>query len=100
MTPSPDATEEPANLRFLRRLVTTLAAVMIVGLVIVIALLVIRLSSLGAPPPLPDTITLPEGVSAQAVTMGADWYGVVTDDGRFLIFDRTSGSLRQSVTLD
>ncbi|WP_076647480.1 DUF6476 family protein [Pontibaca methylaminivorans] len=100
MTPSPDATEEPANLRFLRRLVTTLAAVMIVGLVIVIVLLVIRLSTPAAVPALPDTITLPEGASAQAVTIGADWYGVVTDDGRFLIFDRTSGALRQSVTLD
>lgn len=40
-TPSP----EPANLRFLRRLVTVLTAVMILGIAAVVGLLVLRLST-------------------------------------------------------
>lgn len=95
-----ETTAEPANLRFLRRLVTILAGVMIVGLVTIVALLVIRFSSVPTTPVLPDTITLPDGVAAQAVTMGGDWYAVVTDDGRILIFDRHTGHLRQTVIVE
>ena len=91
---------EPANLRFLRRLVTVLAGVMIVGLVTIVALLVIRFSTVPTAPSLPDTITLPDGAKAQAVTMAAGWYAVVTTDGRILIFDRETGDLRQSVVLE
>ncbi len=48
---------------------------------------------------LPDQVTLPEGVRADAVTMGQGWYAIVTDDDRILIFDRASGELRQSVEI-
>jgi hypothetical protein len=96
--PIPEA--EARNLRFLRRLVTVLTSVMIVGLVTVVALLVIRLQT-PAPPALalPDRIALPDGVRALAFTQGRDWYAVVTDDDRILIFDRDSGALRQSVAV-
>lgn len=73
---------------------------MIVGLVTIVALLVIRFSSIRTTPSLPDTIRLPAGVAAQAVTMGGDWYAVVTTDGRILIFDRETGDLRQSVIVE
>lgn len=72
---------------------------MIFGLLTIVALLVIRFSSDPAPLALPDSITLPDGTSAQAFTMGADWYAVVTQDDRILIFDRASGALRKSITL-
>lgn len=75
-----------------------LTAVMIGGVLITFALIVIRLSD--RTPTLPEDITLPNGASAQAVTIGSNWYAVVTDDNRILIFDKTTGKLRQSVTLE
>lgn len=88
---------EPPQIRFLRRLVTTLTVVMIGGLVVIISLLVIRLQT--AEPPLPAEITLPEGIKAEAVTLGGDWLAVVSQDNRILIFDRATGALRQEVRI-
>lgn len=93
-TPSP----EPANLRFLRRLVTVLTAVMILGIAAVVGLLVLRLST-PPRPMLPETVALPDGVRAEAVTFGAGWYAVVTDADTILIFDSATGALRQSVEI-
>lgn len=76
---------------------TTLTVVMIGGLVVIISLLVIRLQDTDAP--LPAEITLPEGVEAEAVTLGRDWIAVVSQDNRILIFDRESGALRQEVQI-
>lgn len=98
--PIPEA--EARNLRFLRVLVTVLTAVMIVGLVTVVALLVIRLQAPSPGPAalmLPDEIALPEGATAQAVTQGRDWYAVVTGDDEILVFDRATGALRQRVAI-
>jgi hypothetical protein len=91
---SPDGL--PPGLRFLKALVIALAVTMILGVITIVALLVTRLN---APPPLPDRITLPEGVKAEAVTVGREWYGVVTTDDRILIFDRLTGALRQTVSI-
>ncbi|GFE63520.1 DUF6476 family protein [Litoreibacter roseus] len=91
-------TEEPANLRFLRRLVTTLTAVMILGLLVLIALFVIRLQP--ATLALPDAITLPNGVTAQSFTRGRTWYAVVTEDDQILIFDIETGDLRQTIEIE
>ena len=95
---SDDAAPEPGHLRLLRLLVTTLTVVMIVGVVVVVGLLVTRLTD--DTPPLPDQIALPDGAGALAVTMGPGWYAVVTDDQRILIFDATSGNLRQTVEIE
>ena len=89
---------DPATVKFLRVLVTVLTGTMILGLVVLIGLFVIRFSA-GAPP-LPEAIELPEGVAATAVTVGDDWYAVVTRDDRILVFDRDTGRLRQSVQID
>jgi len=90
---------EPPNLRFLRRLVTVLTAVMIGGFLVIVALLVIRFSA--RPPAIPDTVTLPDGVVAEAFTMTPAWYAVVTEGGaKILIFDRSSGKLLQTVTVE
>lgn len=89
-----------ANLRFLKLLVTVLAGTMIAGLLTIVALLVIRFPAATAPRPvLPDAIALPEGTSAEAVTMGRGWIAVVTGDGRILIYDAPSGALRQTVAI-
>jgi len=75
-----------------------LTATMIFGLLVVIGLLVIRFSSTA--PVLPQTITLPDGETAQAFTQGKDWYAVVTETDRILIYDRTTGNLRQTVDIN
>ena len=79
----------------LKRLVTTLTVVMILGFLVLIAALVIRLNA--DPLPLPDRISLPDGVTALAFTQGTDWFAVVTDADTILIYDRATGSLRQTV---
>jgi Family of unknown function (DUF6476) len=88
----------PPGLRFLKWLVIVLAISMIAGVITIVALLVTRLQGGGALP-LPESIALPDGARAQAVTAGADWYAVVTTDNRILIFDRLTGDLRQEVAI-
>ena len=83
---------------YLKRLVTVMAVVMTAGVIILITLLVIRLNA--DPLPLPDRITLPDGAQARSYSEGSDWLGVVTTDDRILIFDRASGALRQTITVD
>jgi hypothetical protein len=85
-------------LRFLKLLVTVLTGVMIVGVVVVVFLLVTRFTS--EPPALPDKITLPNGATATAFTQADHWFAVVTDDDRILIYDRVTGQLKQTVTVD
>ncbi|KAA8609292.1 hypothetical protein AL036_04365 [Salipiger aestuarii] len=101
MSRTPDADEklpEPANLRFLRLLVTVLTGVMIAGLLTLLGLVVIRYTNARAP--LPDAITLPDGARATAYTQGSDWYAVVTQGDEILIFDRATGSLRQTIGIE
>lgn len=99
----PETQDEPAQLKFLRRLVTTLTVIMVGGVLVVIALLVIRLSADPAPAlssQLPAAIELPAGQAAQAVTFGPDWIAVVTDQEQILIYDSATGALRQSLQID
>lgn len=82
-------------LRWLRVLVTSLAAVMGIGVLVIAALLWLRLSE--APlPELPPEIALPEGARATAVTFARDWIVVVTEAGEVLLYDR-QGRLRDRV---
>ena len=71
---------------------------MIGGVIVTFDLIVIRLSD--RTPTLPDQIELPDGASAQALTIGNNWYAVVTDDGRILIFDKTTEKQRQEIAFD
>lgn len=86
--------ELPPGLRFLRQLVTVLTVVMIVGVVLIAALLVIRLNQ----PTLAisDQIILPAGTIAVSYTQTQDWFAVVTDENKILIFD-LNGQLTQEV---
>lgn len=90
---------EPASLKFLRLLVTVLTGVMIVGMVVLVALFLSRYSS-SPSVSVPDTLQLPDGVQATAITFGPGWTAIVTDDNTILIYDADSGSLRQTVTIE
>ena len=81
----------------LRRLVTTLTVVMILGLLTIVGLLVIRVTA-SIPLALPDTIALPDGAEAAAFTRGRDWFAVVTTDDRILILDQ-SGAVTQTIAI-
>ena len=106
MEPSPQSALSPAHLVFLRRLVTVLTATMIAGMVIIIALFVIRFSpedgkrTTTTDITLPDRIVLPQNTSAIAFTQGPDWYAVVTSDNQILIINRTTDGLQQSIELE
>jgi hypothetical protein len=94
----PDApVQGPADLRFLKRLVTVLTATMIAGLLAIVALIVIRFGAVPGPA-LPEALALPEGVRAEAVTAGRGWYAVVTEDQRLMIFG-ADGTLRRTVEI-
>ena len=88
---------EPPNLRFLRILVTVLTAVMIAGVIAIVAVLVTRLNR----PSLvvPDALSLPEGAVPLSITQGPGWWAVATADGRLLIFDR-EGRMSREIAVD
>ncbi len=101
-TPAPGP-EEPPNLRFLRRLVTGLTATMIVGLIIIVALFVMRLRQDTTPLPFPAEIALPEGARALAFTRGEGWIAVVvsgpSEGQEILIYDAGGKRLRQRIAI-
>ncbi|WP_375689828.1 DUF6476 family protein [Pseudooceanicola sp. LIPI14-2-Ac024] len=97
MASTEDPGPEPANLRFLRRLVTVLTVVMMAGLIILIALIVIRFRDTA--PPLPEDIVLPDGANPAAVTVAEGMVLVVSEDGRLFVYDRLTGQLRQTIPL-
>ena len=68
--------ELPANLKFLARLVTVLTAVMILGVIAIVALLVIRLQP-GTAPEMPAAITLPDGTTIRVHDSTADMRYIV-----------------------
>ncbi|MBW7920709.1 MAG: hypothetical protein H3C51_01255 [Rubellimicrobium sp.] len=97
-SPVDDAAPLPPQALFLKRLVLALAVVMIAGFLALIVTLIVKLSV--EPRILPDSLTLPEGARALAFTQGPDWFAVVTDDERILIYDRDSGVLVQTLRIE
>ena len=89
---------EPANLRLLRRLVTTLLAVMIIGFLTLIFMFVMRFSDNNQTFQLSD-ITLPIGFSATAYTQGDNWYAIVDEKNKILIFNKSDNTLRQTIKI-
>lgn len=88
---------DPGLVRYLRRLVTVLTVTMVGGLIVLIALIVIRMQT--PPLVLPEQLALPDGARALAFTQGRDWIAVVTEDDRILVYDRATGALRQTVEI-
>lgn len=75
-----------------------LMVTMIVGVITVVWLLVTRMPDGNAVPMLPATITLPEGLKAEAVTAGKGWFAVVTTDQQILILG-ADGTLKQQLKI-
>ena len=77
---------------------TALTVTLIAGVITIVALLVIRLSTAGPPLALPPEIRLPAGETAEAVTLGRDWVAVVTVDAagteRVRVLDAATGAGR------
>ncbi|MFN3936141.1 MAG: DUF6476 family protein [Gemmobacter sp.] len=94
--PQEGNTRLPASVRLLQWLVIGLTASMMIGVIAVVAVVVTRFPK-PPTPPLPETLSLPAGARAVAVTQGSDWVAVVTDGDAILIFDRSTGALRQTV---
>ena len=94
----------PPSLRFLKWLVILLTLTMILGVITVVAVLVTRIpQTFGRMTPiLPSSLTLPEGLTAGAVTLGQTWTAVVARDAagaeQILIFG-ADGTLRQQVPI-
>lgn len=93
--PLPENTE-PANLKMLRRMVTALMAVMILGFILLIALFAVRLTTPSTPTlALPDQISLPDGAKAVSYSQGTRWYAVTTDTDLILIYDLNHQLIQQ-----
>lgn len=95
-----DAPEEalPLSLKLLKGLVLVLTGVMIVGVLVIIFLLVTRLQASDLP--LPENIVLPEGEEVEAITVGQGFYVVVTKPGNIVVYDRLTGQVKQTVTVE
>ena len=87
----------PPDLRFLKGLVTVLTAVMIGGLITVVALLVTRLP--GGAVAVPEELAMPAGTEVFAITQTPALWLVTTRDERLLVFER-DGTLRREIALD
>ncbi|MBM3613698.1 MAG: hypothetical protein FJX19_12170 [Alphaproteobacteria bacterium] len=93
-----DAPTLPRGVRLLQGLVVVLTLSMIGGIVTVVAVIVTRFPA-PPTPALPETLALPDGARVIALTQGRDWYAVVIEGDAILIFDRTTGALRQRVEI-
>jgi len=96
MTMPPDGDEDgalPANLRFLKTLVTMLTAVMILGVITIVVLLVIRLNAEPARVVIdPGAYALPEGVGAVGISVIEGRTVIVGDDGVIRVYNGPGGT--------
>ena len=90
----------PRDLRFLKTLVTVLTAVMIAGVITIVALLVIRLNAeTRAVLVHPEVYALPAGVGTLGYSLHDGRAILVGDDGVIRVFDAASGALLQDFVL-
>lgn len=47
----------------------------------------------------PDEMTLPNGIRAAAFTATKDWFAIITDNDKILVYNRDSGELIQQITI-
>jgi len=96
-----DDLPEPPQVKRLRLLVSLLMVVLIVGMLVVVAVMVIRLSTLEKPAVAPapvsaEALTLPAGAEIVAVGQGASGVIVVTRDAAgaetLRVFDPATGA--------
>ena len=68
---------------------------MIGGLIALVALFVTRLPLGPNVAGFPESLEMPEGETAAAVTMGKAWVAVVTESDRILIFDKAGKYVKE-----
>lgn len=91
----------PANLRFLKTLVTVLTAVMILGVLTIVALLVIRLNAEPAPILIvPGDFALPPGVGVVGLSVIDGQSVIVGNDGVIRVYDGASRALLQEFRIE
>ena len=102
----PDHTEvdqplpEDANLKFLRRLVTTLTVTMILGIAIIVVLMVVRLNQDNASTGFTDDLPALSGVKVSGLTRTQDHWIAVTSGNEILILDPSGSKLIQRITIE
>ncbi|WP_341862306.1 DUF6476 family protein [Gymnodinialimonas sp. 57CJ19] len=90
----------PPNLRFLRMLVTVLTAVMILGVITIVALLVIRLGDNGQPILVhPEVFDIPEGVNTLGYSVVDGYTVIVGDDQVIRVFASDTRELVEQLDL-
>jgi hypothetical protein len=70
---------------------------MIIGLITIITLLVMRLQAPRVT--FPKAITLPDGATAVGFTQTAEYFAIVTEEDKILIYSRTTGQLIKRIPL-
>ncbi len=94
---------EPAGLRLLRRLVTALLVVMILGIAAIVVLVATRLPARVSLPKLPAAFSAPAGESVTGISLSGGLTLVVTRDGsgtqRIHLLDPETGAIRQTTTV-
>ena len=80
---------------------TVLTITFIVGFAIIVALFLYKFRDLQFTGPLllPDSIVLPPETEVQAFTQGRDWYAIVTQDDRILIYGREGDQPVQEIEI-
>ncbi|MCY4305621.1 MAG: DUF6476 family protein [Aestuariivita sp.] len=89
--------QDLARIQFLRRMVTVLTTVTICCTVIITTVIVLHFFR--SPITIPSHITLPNDTLPSNVTISPNWIGVLTNENLFLIFDRITGELEQTITI-
>jgi len=91
----------PANLRFLRVLVTVLTAVMILGVITIVGLLVIRLNDGGGAAVLvvPSEFDPPAGVAIVGYSLVEGRTVLIGDDAVIRVYDTDSRALVQEIRI-
>lgn len=84
---------EPASLTLLRRLVTILLVVMIIGFVVLIVTLIARLNTTHIVDV--ENLSLPAGVRAISYSYGSDRQIIIGDDNHLYIYDGNGALLRK-----
>jgi hypothetical protein len=88
---------EPANLRFLRRLVTTLTATMILGLIAIFTVLVIRLQ---APVQIfPEILELPDKTKVLSISRTPSELIIVDEKRNIYIMSRDGTKLLETFSI-
>ena len=88
---------EPANLRFLRRLVTTLTATLILGFIAIFALLVIRLQTTS--PMFPEISALPADTEVISISRTRDELVVIDQVRKIYIVSLDGKTIMQKFEL-